>query len=1338
MDPNRNRSAVAFDALGMVVGTAVMGKPPPAPAEGDSLDGFEPDLTDAVTLRHLDPLADPTDPLSDPHTILGRATTRLVYDLFAYQRTNEKPAVVYTLARETHHADLDLATGQQSKIQRSFSYSDGFGREIQKKIQAEPEIPGGPLRWVGSGWTVFNNKGKPVRQYEPFFTDAPCFEFDVCIGVSPILLYDPVERVVATLHPNHTWEKVVFDPWMQATWDVNDTVSFDPGNDAHFAGFLLNPDGTPRLPTDEYLPTWHALRTNPALADEAWPDPKFRTAEGKAAEKTAIHAETPTIAHFDSLGRAFLTDAHNKFKRNDSSPEAPPSEEHHFTRVIFDIEGNQREVIDAKGRIVMRYDYSIAGPEQDENGESTNTNQIHQASMEAGERWMLNDVAGNPIRAWDSRNHQFLTTYDQLRRPIESYMIESAEPLLVEQTVYGETGPNPETNNLRGQVVQFSDQAGVVTSDDYDFKGNLLSSRRQLAQEYNTTLDWSAAVPLETPIYTSRTRYDALNRPIQLTAPHSDQAGTKINVIQPIYNEANLLEQVNAWLNQSAEPTDLLDPATANLNAVTDIDYDAKGQRTLIYYGNGVRTTYKYDPLTFRLTHLQTVRGRKDTSDCTPVFDPRTCEDPPAVCERLQSAKCILQDLTYTYDPVGNITHIYDSAQQIIYFQNKRVEPSASYTYDALYRLSEATGREHLGQVGGKPIRHSYNDWRRTRRSHPCDGNAMGRYTERYEYDKVGNFQRLWHGADNGIDIWQRTYSYDEQSLIPEDAAADRKNNRLTKTTISGSGLPATDELYTHDAHGNMLSMPHLHAMQWDFKDQLSVTQRQIVNEEDEEGVQHHGERTYYVYDAGGQRVRKVTESASEQLKDERIYLGAFEIYRKQGTNAVIRETLHVMDDQQRIALVETRIQGDDGSPPQLIRYQFGNHLGSASLEVDHEAKIISYEEYYPYGSTSYQAVRNDIQLPLKRYRYSGKERDEESGLYYHGACYYAPWLGRWTACDSAGFLDGVSLYPYVRNNPINLSDPSGHGGEETTGEAFYEFGMGWVASSGEMMEGMITNPADVLGGLRLLTLYIVPTREFTRRQLMKRLSGKRSEGFTGFLISAHKHIDPAWAFVESAKSLRAAIVEDDPLKAGYQAHRLAVAVVDILPVPLFLKGKGGIRGTSSNKGRVPRPVRAGKNELTKPKKVNPSSESPVGPTYSTYEEIISLMKAGKIRKEAHILGVFVKNPKGNIIAKWFEISELDVGIKKQPLLGHTEQKALYRIKRMNLEVGSTIEFVGSEQPCNLPLGCSQAMTKYALETGVDVRYRHVYNAEKTGRTIHEFTSSEGRITQKERREWLH
>ena len=169
MDANRNRAAAAFDALGFVVGTAVMGKP--EEALGDSLEDFVADLPDATRDAHL------AAPLADPAAILKRATTRLVYDLFAYQRSKDdaqpQPAVVYTLARWTH--DADLPAGSTSPLQHRFVYSDGFGREVQTKAQAAPGalLAGGATidpRWVGSGWTIFNNKGKPVRQYEPFFS----------------------------------------------------------------------------------------------------------------------------------------------------------------------------------------------------------------------------------------------------------------------------------------------------------------------------------------------------------------------------------------------------------------------------------------------------------------------------------------------------------------------------------------------------------------------------------------------------------------------------------------------------------------------------------------------------------------------------------------------------------------------------------------------------------------------------------------------------------------------------------------------------------------------------------------------------------------------------------------------------------------------------------------------------------------------------------------------------------------------------------------------------------------------------------------------------------------
>ena len=91
--------------------------------------------------------------------------------------------------------------------------------------------------------------------------------------------------------------------------------------------------------------------------------------------------------------------------------------------------------------------------------------------------------------------------------------------------------------------------------------------------------------------------------------------------------------------------------------------------------------------------------------------------------------------MRYTYDPIGNIVRIEDAAQQDIYFRNARVEPSARYGYDALSRLVRATGREHLGQ-GGRTRPDGPVDARAA--LHPADGDAMGRYAERYDYDIAG------------------------------------------------------------------------------------------------------------------------------------------------------------------------------------------------------------------------------------------------------------------------------------------------------------------------------------------------------------------------------------------------------------------------------------------------------------------------------------------------------------------------------------------------------------------------------------------------------------------------
>ena len=226
---------------------------------------------------------------------------------------------------------------------------------------------------------------------------------------------------------------------------------------------------------------------------------------------------------------------------------------------------------------------------------------------------------------------------------------------------------------------------------------------------------------------------------------------------------------------------------------VTNIDYNAKGQRLRIAYGNNVNTAYEYDPLTFRLTSLSTTRS---------------------------TDQALLQNLGFTYDPVGNITQLSDGYQQTIYFNNQVVTPSTAFTYDAIYRLVVATGREQIGQASQPQT--TWDDQYRVHLPQPGDGQAMRGYVERYAYDTVGNFLELIHQAANGN--WTRSYNYNEASQIE----SGKTSNRLSGTAIGGTN-PVT-EAYAHDVHGNMTAMPHLTLMQWDYRDQLAATAQTSLN----------------------------------------------------------------------------------------------------------------------------------------------------------------------------------------------------------------------------------------------------------------------------------------------------------------------------------------------------------------------------------------------------------------------------------------------------------------------------------------------------------------------------
>jgi len=643
---------------------------------------------------------------------------------------------------------------------------------------------------------------------------------------------------------------------------------------------------------------------------------------------------------------------HNKNLLNDA-------EEFYNTGVNLDIEGNLCSVSDARNNMVMRYQYDMLG------------NKVFQNSMDSGQRWLLVNILGKPLRTWDDRNFEFQYFYDILHRPTQSKVAggdgDTSLDHIFDRVFYGELVSNPKSKNLRGQVFKHYDTGGLVESPEYDFKGQPLSTTRTLFRNYKSIVNWKDAnldSDLEMDTFTFITETDALGRVSQQRTPDD-------SILTPSYNESGLL---------NSESVTHADPAITR-TYIKNIDYNEKGQRKKIVYGNDVITKFYYDKETFRLRRLETKRQNSDP----------------------------LQDWRYTLDPVGNITHIEDKNIPVIFFDNQKITGESTYTYDALYRLVEATGRENNSPLSFN----SKDNWNNGAFRHylnPGDPMSVRNYTQSYQYDGVGNILQMKHQASGNS--WTRNYNY------------QATNNRLISTQIGA-------ETYTcqhHAQHGFITAMPHLEDVAWNFKEELVKTIRQRRTDG---GTP---ETTYYQYDGEGQRIRKITENQAEAghtptKKEERIYLAGYERYKKHsGTHAGLqRDSLSLMDEGHRFVMIETRNEVDDGTEKQLVRYQMHNYLGSCCLELDHLAQVISYEEYHPFGTTAFQAKNATIKSAAKRYRFTGMERDEESGLAYHSARYYLPWLGRWLSADPAGLVDGVNRYMYVRNNPVNLQDPTGN-----------------------------------------------------------------------------------------------------------------------------------------------------------------------------------------------------------------------------------------------------------------------------------------------------------------------
>jgi RHS repeat-associated protein len=938
---NGNTTRVTFNALGLVDATYVQGKA----GEGDQ----------------------------------QRPSIRMEYDLLAFAERRQ-PASVRAIRYVHHDMDTDVALPQRDETIDAVEYSDGFGRLLQTRTQAADVLFGDPAFGLGtlpanqsqpipdavgrsrtqddspnvivSGWQVYDNKGRVVEQYEPFFAAGWNYAppSDQQRGRKIRLEYDPRGQMIRAINPDGSEQRVIFGvpqsldtphdfaptPWEVYTYDAND-----------LAPLSSDPNGT-------------ALATSAPVS----------------------HHFTPSSAVLDALGRTIETVARNGVEL----------EHWYITRSTYDIRGNVLSTTDAMGRAAFRYTYDFSNrPWRIE-------------SIDAGTRRIVLDAAGNQIERRDSKGGLVLEAFDPLNRASRMWARDDSTvspPTLRQRMEYGDGGrPDQDTQeraasfakNLLGTLYRHHDEAGLLTIVSVDFKGNANEKIRRVIADTHILkvfesaprnkwrveafrVDWTAttkdrldaleAAVLDPAEYSISAAYDALNR-VKITQYPLDVEGRR-KTLRPTYNRAGNVESV------SLEGTTYVDR----------VAYDAKGQRTLIAYGNGVMTRYAYDPQSFRLTRLRSERYAKSGGL---TYHPSG----PA-----------LQDYGYSHDLAGNLGSITDRTPASGFPNNPQAgsvsDPELAellassdalirhFEYDPIYRLVSATGRECDLPPDAPP-------WLDQPR---CTDHTRTRgYSERYRYDASGNMLSLQH--QNGPGSFTRNFTVEQET------------NRL-RALVVGQTLYA----YEYDGNGNMTAETSSRRFDWDHADQLKAFRTQT--EGAEPSIHAH-----YLYDATGQRVKTLARKQGGRIQVTVYIDELFEHLRLVDGPAVSENnTLHVMDDRSRVALLRTgQPVSDDVSP--AITYQLGDHLGSSNVIVDDAGEWVRRQEFTPFGESTFGGFAQ------KRYRFTGKERDEESGFAYHQARYYISWLARWISCDPFGPIDGSNLYLYVRNDPVRLTDYRG------------------------------------------------------------------------------------------------------------------------------------------------------------------------------------------------------------------------------------------------------------------------------------------------------------------------
>ncbi len=437
-------------------------------------------------------------------------------------------------------------------------------------------------------------------------------------------------------------------------------------------------------------------------------------------------------------------------------------------------------------------------------------------------------------------------------------------------------------------------------------------------------------------------------------------------------------------------------------NFFTSMEYDSMDRITKLTYPDSTYATYTYNARGL----LESVPHVIDQYDYNPsgqnAFLKLACGtvtnyeyDHRLRLDRLKTVRTtdslVLQDLNYAYDSVSNITQIEDGRTNTaldaiggelgIGFEDARkFNATQSFAYDSLYRLTQASNPSVYGLIN-----YGYDRI----------GNMIQKYAVLSEPDPLMNLGKMTSGGNMGT--WNRIGRNAGEAAGPH------------AVTWAEKGLDESMS-FEYDDNGNMTSDRGM-SLAWNYQDRLV-------------GLTNGAKSAAYVYDYSGTRKRKSVTDSNNGETTEVLYVDKFSEVRDG------KLMKYVYAGNSRVARCD--ITPDSSFKIQGSSFYLHDHLGSSAFALSDNGGVLEQIVSYPYGSPR---LEQKAGIGISDYKFTGKERDVESGLQYFEARYNSGILGRFYRVDPLTseikneWLTEprkMNFYVYALNNPINLIDQSG------------------------------------------------------------------------------------------------------------------------------------------------------------------------------------------------------------------------------------------------------------------------------------------------------------------------